>query len=505
MIIGDNMIDNFIKSFKETTYSVIPICFIVVILSAFFNIESSIIVTFVISAFFLIVGISLFTFGADISMMLIGEKLGNKLIQSKKISKILIITLIIGFIITLAEPDLKVLASQIPSIPQNSLIIFVSIGVGIFLMLAALKILLKLSFRAILIICYTLTFILMFISPQGIIPIAFDSSGVTTGPISVPFILALGIGLTSLRTDSNTKNDTFGLIALCSIGPKIAVLILGMIYQGSNNFDTSIYLKSGPIIVEYVDTFLECFKEVFISISPIIALFIILKVIQKDLFTNAITNKIVLGLTATFLGLCTFLTSVNVGFMKMGYLLGTSFANTNHLNILFPVTMIIGFLVVFAEPAIKILTNEIEDITEGSVSKNIMKVTISLGVSLAIFFSIHRMINGYSIIPYLIVTYLASFILMFTCPKMFTSASFDAGGSVCGPLTATFILPLVIGVCNALNGNIITDAFGLISFIAMSPFITVQLLGIIFRIKTRVEIDKNINEEIVDFDWRSAL
>lgn len=499
------MIDSFIKSFKETTYSIIPICIIVVILSSIFNLGSSVIAPFIISSFFLIIGISLFTFGADISMMIIGEKLGSKLIESKKTGLILTISLILGFIITLAEPDLKVLADQISSIPSKTLILFVSIGVGIFLMLAVLKILFKLSLRAILAICYTLTFILMFASPAGIIPIAFDSSGVTTGPISVPFILALGIGLTSLRTDNNSKNDTFGLIALCSIGPKIAVLILGMLYQGTNNYDITIYLKNGPIIVQYVDEFLKCIEEVFISLSPIIALFIIFKIISKKSFSNNETNKIILGLTATFIGLCIFLTSVNVGFMKTGFLIGNSFASSKHLIYILPFAMIIGFLIVFAEPAIKILTNEIETLTEGSISKNIMKVAISIGVAMAIYFSIYRMIRSESIIPYLVIIYGIALILMFISPKIFTAASFDAGGSVCGPLTATFILPLIIGTCNALGGNIITDAFGLIAFIAASPFITVQLLGIVFKIKTRVEIEQNIDESIVELDWRKAL
>lgn len=499
------MIDDFINSLKETTFSIIPICFFVTVLSILFDINVSIIASFIISSLFLIIGISLFTFGADISMIEIGEKLGSKLMAKKKIGLILIVSLVIGFVITLAEPDLRVLASQIPSIPSNTLILFVSIGVGFFLMLATLKIIFKLSLRTILLICYTITFILLFFVPSGFVPIAFDSSGVTTGPISVPFILALGIGFTSFRTDSNSKSDTFGLIALCSIGPKIAVLILGMLYSGSNSYDVSIYIKSAPLIVQYVDQFFDCFREVLISISPIIVLFIIFKIVSRDSFNSKQTKKVILGLLSTFIGLCIFLTSVNVGFMETGFLIGDAFGNSNYLNFIFPFTMLIGFLVVFAEPAIKILTAEIEDITEGSISKNVMKTTISLGVAIAVSLSIYRMINGDSIIPYLVISYFISFVLMFMCPKMFTAAAFDAGGSVCGPLTATFILPLVIGACNALGGNILSDAFGLIALVAMSPFITVQLLGIIFRVKTKVQIYKDINEEIIDFDWRSAL
>lgn len=499
------MIENFVKSFKETTIAVVPICIIVTIIAIIFGFDSGTIGSFIISSILLIIGISLFTFGADISMMMIGEKLGNKLIQSKKTIFILIITLIIGIIITLAEPDLRVLAEQITSIPSTTLILAVSIGVGILLTLAVMKILFKLSLRTILIVCYCLIFALMFFVPTEFIPVSFDSSGVTTGPISVPFILALGIGLTSFRTDSNTKTDTFGLIALCTIGPKLTVLILGMLFTGSNSYDTSIYLNNSPIIIQYIDKFIDCFKEIATSISPIIALFIILKLLFKKDFTKKQTRKIIVGLIATFTGLCLFLTGVNVGFMKTGFLLGESFGNFNLINIIIPFGIIIGFLVVFAEPAIKILTNEVEEITEGSISKNIMKIFISIGVSIAILLSILRIIYQIPITYFLLIGYGIALLLTFITPKMFTAVSFDAGGSVCGPLTASFILPLLIGLCESLNGNIMLYAFGLISFIALSPLLTVQLLGIVFKIKTKQEILKNIDENIVEYEWRNAL
>lgn len=499
------MIEDFVKSFKETFVAIIPICAIVTIIAMLFGYESSIIISFVISSILLVFGISLFTFGADISMMLIGEKLGEKLIKSKKIIFILFVILAIGIAITIAEPDLRVLAQQIPSIPTDTLILTVSVGVGIMLMIAALKILFKLDLRTILIISYALVFGLLFFVPSDFIPIAFDSSGVTTGPVSVPFILALGIGFTSLRTDSNVKSDTFGLIALCSVGPKIMVLILGMLYDTSSTFDTSIYENNLPLIMQYADGFLECFKNVFVSISPIILLFIIFKIVSKDAFNKKNTKKVIVGFIATFLGLCLFLTGVEVGFMKMGFLMGQDFVNLDYTKFLIPFVMILGFLVVFAEPAVKILTNEVEEITEGSVTSKIMRITISIGVSLMVALSIIRVLTGISIIYFLIIGYVLAIILSFITPKMFTAIAFDTGGSVTGPLTATFMLPLVIGVCLAYGGNIMTDAFGLIAFVAMSPLITVQLLGIVFKIKTKQEIYKHTDETVIDYDWREAL
>lgn len=499
------MIDNLKKSFKETTIIVVPICVIVTIIALLFNLDKTIISSFMISSILLIIGISLFTFGADLSMMMIGEKLGSSLIKSKKIALILGIILLIGIMITVAEPDLRVLAEQIPSIPTTTLILSISLGVGIMLMIAAMKILFKLSLRTILIISYTLVFALLAFVPSSFIPISFDSSGVTTGPISVPFILALGIGLTAFRTDSDTKNDTFGLIGLCAIGPKIMVLILGMLFSGTNTYDTSIYNNNLPLMEQYIEKFLECLKSVTISLLPIIALFIIFNLVKKGVFSKKQIKKVIIGLIATFLGLCLFLTGVDVGFMKTGFVLGQNFINKNLTIYIIPFICVIGFLVVFAEPAVKILTNEVEEITEGSITSNLMRITISVGVVIALILAIIRVLYHVPILWFLIVAYFISLLLTFISPKMFTAIAFDTGGSVCGPLTATFILPFVIGICLASNGNIMLDAFGLIAFIATSPLITIQILGIIFKIKTKVQINKEIDETIIEYDWRESL
>lgn len=499
------MIDNFIKSFKETTITIIPICLFVTIIAILFGLDAEIIGSFITSSILLIIGISLFTFGADLSMMLIGEKLGSKLIENKSIFLIMIITLLLGIAITVAEPDLKVLATQITSIPSNLLISAVGIGVGIFLSIAAMKILFKWNLRTILIISYTIIFASLFFMPQDFIPMAFDLSGVTTGPISVPFILALGIGFTAKRTDKAAKDDTFGLIALCSVGPIITVLLLGLLFSGTGSYDTSIFYDNAPLVVQYVDKFFECAKDIFISISPIILVFIIFKLISKKSFTRKQTKKIILGFIITLIGLTLFLTGVNVGFMKTGYLLGESFINSDYSKLIIPFGMIIGFLVVLVEPAVKILNSEIEELTEGSISKNIMQVSLSIGVAIAIALALLRVFTGMSILYILVPGYILAIVLSFLTPKIFTSIAFDSGGSVSGPLTATFILPFVIGACYALGGNIITDAFGLVALIAMSPLITIQAFGVVFKIKTKQEIYKDIDEEIIEYDWRNAL
>ena len=490
------MIESFKKTITETFIALVPICSLVIILSLIFDITRYQLNSFLLSSILLIFGITLFTFGADTSMMTIGEKLGNKLISSKNVILILVVTFLIGIFITIAEPDLRVLASQITSISTTKLILFISLGVGLYLMISVLKILFKLSFNTILVFSYLMIFSLLFFVPNEFIPIAFDSSGVTTGPISVPFILALGIGFTSFRTDKNSNNDTFGLIGLCSLGPKLIMLILGTTFLGFNKFDTSIYEKDMSFLSELFITF----KEVIISVSPIILVFLIIKVLTKS-FDIKQTKKIIIGLTSTIIGLTLFLTGVNFGFMSEGFTLGRHLINSDAKYVLLIFVMIIGFLVVYAEPAIKILTDGVDGVTEGSIKKSVMKLTISLGVTLAILISVLRIYYGISFLYFIIPGSIVALLLTIISPKIFTAISFDTSGCVCGPLTATFILPLLIGAATSLDANIYKDAFGLLALISLSPLITVQILGIIFKFKTKIEIENNIDETIINYNW----
>lgn len=492
------MIESFKKTIIETLIAIIPICSLVIILSLVFNISRYQLNSFLFSSILLILGITLFTFGADISMINIGEKLGNKLILSKKILIITLTTFLIGIFITLAEPDLRVLANQITSISTFKLILLISLGVGIYLMIATLKILFKISFNFLLVVSYLMIFSLLIFVPSEFIPIAFDSSGVTTGPISVPFILALGIGFTSLRTDKNSNNDTFGLIGLCSLGPKLVMLLLGVSFTSFSKFDTSIYQKN----ITFINELLIIFKEVIISISPIIIIFLVLKLFSNS-FDLKQTKKTIIGLMSTIIGLTLFLTGVNFGFMSEGFMLGKHFITMNSKIILLIFVMIIGFLVVYAEPAIKILTDKVDDLTEGSLKNSIMKLTISIGVTIAIFISVIRIYTGLPFLYIIVPGSIIALLLTLVSPRIFTAISFDTSGCICGPLTATFILPLLIGAATSLNANIYKDAFGLLALISLSPLITVQILGIIFKIKTRIEIENNIDETIVDYEWEA--
>lgn len=492
------------EKFKDSIVAILPVMIIMVLLSSFLGFSIVSIVSIIISTVLIIFGITLFTYGADLSMMEIGSNLGSSLVKTRKILLILVISVIVGIIITISEPDLSVLATQMSSMNTLTFILLVSLGVGIFLGISTIRIIYKINLKLILLITYGIVLILMLFVKKEMIPIAFDSGGVTTGPMSVPFIIALGVGFSKSRSRKESKDDSFGLISLCSIGPVIIVLLVSLL---SNNELTYSYNISEEIInisslfKLYLNTLLPTFKDVLISLLPILVLFIIYNIITKTIIKNKL-KKVVLGLVLTFIGLSLFFIGVNAGYMKIAYLLGISLYEKNIL-LLFIMGIILGFVIVKAEPAVAVLTEQIEDLTMGSISKKIMNNAIAIGVAIGITLSIIRVIYGIDILPILLIGYAISLVLMFFTPKLFTMIAFDSGGAVTGPMTSSFLLPLIIGVCYAKGGNVLTDAFGVVALIALSPIVVIQLLGIVYKIKLKIEESHIIiDESIVEYDWK---
>ena len=489
------------EKIKEASLSIIPIMSIMLFVSISIGLEVTTIISILISTLLLIIGIGLFTYGADLSMIEIGKTISSQLLKTKKISLIAIITFIVGLVITIAEPDLKVLAQQMSAIDSYVLILSVGIGVGLFLMIAALRILFQINLKFIIAACYALLLVIMCISSKEIIPVAFDSGGVTTGPMSVPFILAMGIGFSSARARKKSKNDSFGLVALCSIGPILTVLLLGLLIKSDMTYiyDISPEVSSFSVmLMHYLKEIFPIFKEVIISLLPIILLFIIFNKITKKVKKKK-QKKIYTGLIFTIVGLVLFFIGVNVGYMPIAYLLGIKLTELVK-GLLIPIGMIIGFVIVKAEPAIAVLTEQIEKITQGSMKKSVMKNTIAIGVSLAVGTSILRVLTGIPIEPILLVGYIIAIILMKFTPEVFTMISFDSGGAVSGPMTTSFLLPLIIGICYSTGGNVLTDAFGLVALVALSPLLTIQILGIIYNNKSKKpKAVTSYDETIIDF------
>ena len=475
------------EKLSETLKAVVPILVIVLLLCfTIAPIPPSILMTFLVGAVMLIFGMLLFNIGVELSMTPIGERTGAIMTRSKNLILIILISFIMGFVITISEPDLQVLAQQVPSVPNLTIILSVALGVGIFLVIAVLRMLFSRPLSHLLVFFYTIIFLLTLFVPRDFLAIAFDSGGVTTGPMTVPFIMAFGVGIAAIRSDKHAEDDTFGLVALCSIGPILAVLILGMIFTPGS---TEAVSEAIPIIDNTVDLgklFLSelphYMYEMAISIFPIIFFFGLFQLVARDINKRTLI-RIGVGLVQTYLGLVLFLTGVNVGFMPAGNYLGQTIAELPYAWIIIPIGIIIGYFIVKAEPAVFVLTKQVEEMTSGAISANAMGLSLSIGVATSVGLAMIRVLTGISILWFLVPGYLIALILTFFVPKIFTAIAFDSGGVASGPMTATFLLPFAMGACESLGGNIITDAFGIVSMVAMTPLITIQIMGLIFKLQ----------------------
>ena len=482
---------NLLEKLKESLGAVLPIIGIVLVLCfSIAPIPNSVLMTFVIGAVLLIIGMMFFTLGAEMAMTPMGERIGTKLTNTRKISVVIVLCFILGFIITISEPDLQVLAEQVPSIPNYTLIIAVATGVGIFLVAAVLRMLFGIPLAHMLLILYPIIFILASIVPQDFLTVAFDSGGVTTGPMTVPFIMALGIGFSAVRSDKHAENDSFGLVALCSVGPILAVLLLGLLYHpGESGYEQTMIVKTDNS-VEMWQLFQEglpyYMKEMLISLLPIILFFFIFQIVSLHLHKKTLV-KIVIGIIYTYIGLVLFLTGVNVGFMPAGNYLGQVIAGLSYPWIIVPIGMLIGYFIVKAEPAVYVLTEQVEELTSGAISAKAMGMSLSIGVALSLGLAMVRVLTGISILWFLLPGYAVALGLTFSVPKIFTAIAFDSGGVASGPMTATFLLPFSMGACEALGGNVVTDAFGVVAMVAMTPLITIQILGLIYQIQEQMK------------------
>ncbi|MCL2870017.1 MAG: DUF1538 domain-containing protein [Coriobacteriia bacterium] len=486
------------KSMRGAASAVIPIAIFVLILG--FTIVPKpvdVALLFIVGAGFIIVGLAVFTLGADLAMTPMGDALGTLATKKRNLVLLVFLGLISGFIITIAEPGPIVLAEQTPNIPALILIIAVAIGVGIFLAIGLVRTALNLHSRPILLVSYGVLFALACFASGDFLPLAFDAGGATTGAMTVPFILALGVAVA--RSSGGGRSNSFGLIAICSIGPIIAVLILSLIYSPEGTsvlpaMHVPSYGYTNMLLAEFFAMISTYIWEVSLSLIPIVLLFAVAKILAVKLKVFAIQSwqvearqiaKIIIGALFTFGGLVLFLTGANVGFLLAGNLLGESLASLSHRWLLVPIGTVLGFLVITAEPAVRVLNKQVTEITSGAISQKAMRWSLAIGVATAVGLSMMRVLTHLPIMWILVPGYALALGLSFFVPKKFTSIAFDAGGVASGPLTSAFLLPFAIGASIALEGNVAADAFGLIAMVALTPLITIQMLGLIHIHKTR--------------------
>ena len=497
-----------LSKLKESLISVVPVTIIVLImcLTPVVKATPREIVTFVVSAIFLVLGIGLFNLGADLAMTPMGEHIGSGLTKTRRLPLLLFVSFVMGLLITVAEPDLTVLADQVSAVMNKTVLIaVVGIGVGLFLLLSIIKVVFKKNLSMLLMFFYLVLFAVCAILVENgkgmFLPIAFDSGGVTTGPITVPFIMALGVGVASTIGGRKSQENSFGLIALCSIGPMIAVFILSLFMKGDLNYSLpDDYFFSAKLAATLGVTA----KDVVIALALIVGFFVVLQITALKLPKRRIL-QIAIGIIYTFVGLLIFFTAVHLGFMPIGFKIGQELANfSKPLLVIF--SFIIGCVVVLAEPAVHVLNNQVEQITDGAVKKRSMLIALSLGVGLSIGLSVIRIVFDFSILYYLIPGYIISLGLSFFVPKLYTAIAFDSGGVASGPLTASFILPFATGACSVLGGEskVLELAFGIVAMVAMTPLITIQILG--FRAIASAKVKAKINiKRIVDADDEQVI
>ena len=477
------------EKIHESLSSVLPITLIVLILSVVLvPLEIGTVALFLMGAVLLIVGMGFFQLGAEISMTPLGQGVGSRIFKNNSVVIIIAICFLMGAVITISEPDLQVLANQVASIPNEVLIWTVALGVGIFTAIAVVRILFHISLAKMLTVFYSLLFLLSFFTPSDFVAVAFDSGGVTTGPMTVPFIMALGVGVSAIRSDRHAADDSFGLVALCSVGPILAVLILGIVFNASESSYVPPIIPEVGDSVELWQLFSEglptYLHEIATSLLPIVVMFGIFQLAALHIDRRTL-GRIGVGLVYTYIGLVLFLTGANIGFMPAGNYLGQVLGGQSSRWLLIPIGMLIGYFIVRAEPAVYVLNKQVEEVTDGAISAGTMGAALSAGVALSVGLAMVRVLTGISILWFLIPGYLFAISISFVVPKLYTAIAFDAGGVASGPMTATFLLPLAQGACIAVGGNIVTDAFGVVAMVAMTPLITVQLMGLVAQLKTR--------------------
>ena len=472
----------------ESLAAVLPITGIVLALSIFFvPMDLGVLVMFTVGAILLILGMGLFSLGAEMSMSPIGEGVGVQISKSKRIITVILIGFIMGVIITISEPDLQVLAEQVPGVPNLTLILTVAIGVGIFLALAIVRILFQIDLSKLLIILYLIMIIVSFFVPKEFLAVGFDSGGVTTGPMTVPFIMALGVGIASVRSDKNAASDSFGLVALSSVGPILAVMILGCFFKPTEaNVGATVIPEvetTKDVAVTFMQSLPKYVEEVIISLLPIVGVFVIFQLLTRRYHSRQM-KKISVGILYTYLGLVLFLAGVNVGFAPVGAFLGEEIAKLSYNWILIPIGALIGYYIVKAEPAIQVLNHQVEGVTNGAISVKAMNTCLSVGVAVSVGLAMAKVLYSIPVAYIVIPGYVIALVLSLFVPKIFVGIAFDSGGVASGPMTTTFLLPLSIGVCQAVGGNIMSDAFGVVALVALTPLIAVQLMGLVYSIKT---------------------
>lgn len=490
-----------VSKLKESLFSVLPITAIVILLHFTLTpISVPELIRFIIGSVLIVVGLTVFLLGVDICITPIGKTVGGAIVKFNKVWIVVVAGLALGFFISIAEPDLHIFAGQVQAvtsglISKNILVVVVSVGVAILISIGLARIIYSFPLHIMLFILYGVILVLALFSSPEFLAFSFDASGATTGALTVPFILALAAGVSNLKKNSkSSENDSFGLVGIASGGAIVAVLFMSVVSKSDKITGTlqSATSSSESIFLPFLEKLPVIAVEVLIALSPILIFFLIFQYASMKMPWTTV-RKILFGALFTFLGLVAFLLGVNAGFMSVGSDVGFKLASMDNKLYLIVVSFIIGLVTILAEPAVSVLTHQVEDVTSGYVKRKLVMATLSLGVASAITMSVLRiLVPQISLWHFLLPGYIISIAMTFFVPSLFVGIAFDSGGVASGPMTATFILAFTQGAAGATQGaDVVADGFGVIALVAMTPLIALQILGLIYKIKTKRQEIKN--------------
>ena len=505
------MKNKYFKSFISSAISIIPMVAIVFVLSltGLATISNDDYIMLAIGAVIMIVGLSLFQIGAQNSLIKVGEYMGSSLSKQKRIWIIIIFAFLLGALITCAEPSILIIANQV-QINKWVLIGSIAGGVGIFVVIGILRIIFKKSLNVWFLAFYMIVFMLICIlqadpKNHAYLPFIFDAGGVTTGSATVPFILALGAGVAMTRGGSKSKDSSFGLVGLASIGPILTMIVLILV----NPTGFSAYKVPDATTVTILDRLLNALLpasdfstfgsmiEVAMALAPILIIFFIYEAIYIKLSLKKVLS-LLSGFLVAFIGLTFFLTAVGSTMSPIGLKVGQTLAKEPDWLVIL-IAFVIGCVTILCEPAVHVLTSQIEEMSDGQLKKIVVLIALSLGVGAAICLSVVRTIFNFSIMYYIIPGYLISLIVMFFVPDLYTAIAFDSGGTASGPMAVSFVLPMIIGLFSVRAGltegvEFYESAFGVVALVAMTPILSIQVLGVIDRIKTMHQLHRVRNQ-----------
>ncbi len=481
---------------KETTLSVVPIAVVVLLLHlTLVPLPGMMLPRFALGAVTVILGLSLFLLGVDVGIAPLGRVIAKQVVKSGRFTVVMGVTFVLGFLLTMAEPDILIYAAQVNNLTGGVvssllLMVVVSLGLAVMLCLGMVRILRMWRLKTVLVLAYGLVVVLALVAPAEYLAIAFDASGATTGPLTVPVVLALAAGVAAMKRDARGgQGAAFGLVAIACVGAIVALQLTAIVLPlGDLPASVPAVRPDTTRIIEPLLAHLPHEAQaVFLALIPLVALFLIGDVASFRL-PRATRARILSGIVMTFLGLTLFLTGANGGFMDVGRLVGSQLAKHGHPAVLLGVAFALGFLAVLAEPAVHVLTEQVQDVTSGSVRRTTVMGAMALGVGLAVMLSTLRLVvAGLELWHLLTAGYILALGLTFLSSELFGGLAFDGGGVAPGPMVTTFVLAFAQGGATGSPGaDPVVDGLGLISMVALMPPIAIQLLGILFSARARM-------------------